>query len=608
MTGSELDRPHHDGSALYVSNPYPDLGDRVTLFVRVPHAAGVSRVLVRSTPDAEPHFEEARVDRRGDDGSWWRVDLEIRNPVTNYRFLLQGGPTPYRWLTADGVRPHDLPDRTDFRLVTFDPPPEWVADSVFYQIFPDRFASSGARRDLPSWAIPAGWDDPVLADRDEVLRQVYGGDLPGVEQHLGHLEALGVNAVYMTPFFPAGSSHRYDASSFDQVDPLLGGDGALISLIRALHGRGWRLVGDLTANHCGNTHPWFLRGLSERGSVESTFFFWKEDGGYESWFDVPSLPKLDHRSSELRRRLYEGPTSVAARWLRPPFELDGWRVDVANMAARYQDMDLNHELAMSMRRTMAEVKPEAYLLAEHGHDATEDLMGDGWHGTMSYAGFTRPVWCWLGSRGSHRDWDFLGVPVPLPRFGGGSASRTIDLFRASIPWRSWTHNLTLLGSHDTARWRSVAAGQEVALVGAGVLLTFPGVPCIFAGDEVGLEGVDSHRARRSMPWDRSRWDLETLDRYRALIRLRREHVALRRGGFRWVHRGDDALAYLRETSEERILVQASRASHTPLRLPASGLGLAGPATGLLAEDDLVPEAGGVTLPSDGPAFHAWTLG
>lgn len=594
--------PHHDGCELYVPDPRPDLGDTATVFVRVPHAAGVTRVVVRSVRDGEPHYEAARIDRADAVEAWWRAQVVVANPVTSYRFLLDG-PGGYRWLTAEGVVGHDVPDATDFRLVAFEPPPSWVTDAVFYQVFPDRFASSGRPRSWPSWAVPARWGDPVRLDGEARSTQLYGGDLVGIRERLDHIASLGVNAVYLNPFFPGRSNHRYDARSFEEVDPFLGGDEALAALAEALHARGIRLVGDLTLNHCGDGHPWFERACADPTSPEASFFVRGRDGRIVFWLGVPTLPKFDHRSDELRRRLYEGPGSAAARWLRPPFDLDGWRIDVANMAGRHADVDLNNRLATAVRATLRAVNPEAYLLAEHAHDASDDLRGDGWHGTMNYAGFTRPLWCWLVDPRRAPPPRFLGSPIPLPRLPGGAVASTIDAFRARVPWRSWTHSLTLLGSHDTARWRTVAG--ELAPVGVGILLTFPGVPCLLYGDEVGLEGADGEDARKPMPWDPARWDLRSLETYRRLIGLRRNHHALRHGGFRWAHVGHDVLAYLREEGEERLLVQASRAPHPPVALPAEPLGRRG--VHLLGGPDLEARGAQILLPADGPSFHVWRL-
>lgn len=614
-----MDLPHHDGSPAYVETQAATLGDAVGVRVRVPAGAGVSSVHVRSVRDGEPAFTEARREAEHEAETWWRAEVAAVNPDTRYRFLLDG-PGGYRWLTAAGVVGHEVTDATDFRLVTYPPPPAWAADAVCYQIFPDRFSSSGAVRQWPAWAEPATWAEPVARGGSRAMRQCYGGDLPGVTARLDHLTALGVDTVYLTPVFPAPSNHRYNASAFDHVDPLLGGDEALAELSAALHARGMRLLGDLTLNHSGDTHAWFQAAKADPDALEAGFYhFRRHPDAYRSWLDESMLPTFDHASAELRRRLYEGPDSVVAQWLRPPFSLDGWRVDVANMAGRDGDADHNAALATTMAATMRAVNPEALLIAEHSHDASADLSGSGWHGTMNYAGFTRPVWQWLiGGRAV----DFLGAPVPVPRLGGPAVAAAMDAFRAAVPWRVTLHNVNQLDSHDTARFRTVAGSTAGSVVGAALLLTFPGIPMIFAGDELGLEGIDNEAARAPMPWAATGtgvpgWDHAILEAYRDLIALRREHPALRHGGFRWVHVGADSMAYLRELAPwesgpgfaggERLLVHLARAGHGPIQLPATALG-ATAAIHLYAGPDLRATHATLTLPATtGPEAHIWRL-
>ena len=228
----------------------------------------------------------------------------------------------------------------------------------------------------------------------EVESQLYGGTLDGIAERLDHLTGLGATLLYLTPVFEARSNHRYDAVSFDRVDPLLGGDAALSRLLDAAHRVGLRVVGDLTTNHTGEHHDWFEAARADAGSAERGFYRFGDDDTYESWLGVASLAQArPHLERELARRLYDGPDSVVARWLREG--LDGWRVDVANMTGRLGADDLAHQVARAVRRTIADVRADGWLLAEHGHDASLDLDGTGWHGTMDYAGFTRPVWCWL---------------------------------------------------------------------------------------------------------------------------------------------------------------------------------------------------------------------
>ncbi len=592
-----LGLPHHDGSPLYVSTPAPDLGDTVTVFVRTP--ATVRTVQVRSTPDGEPHFTAAVVDRVDGAERWWRAEVEVRNPVTRYRFLLDES-----WLTAQGVSAHDVPDATDFRLVADDPPPSWAADAVVYEIFPDRFARSAAaaERRPPDWAIPCDWDTTEVIGRGpETPYQFYGGDLDGIAERLDHVAQLGANTVYLTPVFPARSNHRYDAAAFDRVDPLLGGDPALRRLADAVHRRGWRLLGDLTTNHCGDTHPWFTAAAADPAAAErDMFYFDPKTGDYEAWYGIRSLPKFNWGSTELRRRFLDGPDSVTARWLDG---FDGWRVDVANMTGRSGADDFTHEVAALLRRAAVAARPDAALVAEHFHDASGDLDRDGWQGTMNYAGFLRPVWSWLRSDDLDLT-NFLGVPRRVYRRAGRAAVDTMRAFAAHISWRAYLHSWTLLGSHDTARIRTVvgaAARQEVA---AGLLLTLPGVPMVFAGDEIGLTGTNGEDSRTPYPWRRpAEWDTATLARYRALIALRHRYAALRYGGLRFAHVADDVLVFLRETAGERLLIQARRSSGAPVRLPL-------PASDAVygGAPALVPDAAGtIVLPGDGPSFAVWRL-
>jgi alpha-glucosidase len=539
---------------------------------------------------------------------WWRAEVEVRNPDTRYRFLL-AGPWGQRWLNALGLFAHDVPDVHDFRLLAFDPPPAWALDAVVYEIFPDRFARSAAApaRPVPDWAIPCDWDTPVIGRGPETPYQFYGGDLDGIAERLDHLAELGVDTVYLTPIFPARSNHRYDAASFSHVDPLLGGDEALARLSAALHARGMRLLGDLTTNHCGESHPWFQTALAARGALErDLFYFAAGSDDYEAWCGVTSLPKLNWGSRELRRRFVEGADSVAARWLRAPYGLDGWRVDVANMTGRLGADAYTVEAAQLVRRAVATVRPDGLVVAEHNHDATADLDRDGWHGTMNYAGFLRPVWSWLRAGGLAMS-DFLGVPGDLPRRGGVEAVATMRSFAALMSWRSWVHSWTFLSTHDSARVRTIVGDGGRAEVALGLQMTLPGVPMVFAGDELGLDGCNGEDGRRPMPWHRAgAWDRARLGRYRDLIALRRKHETLRRGGLRWAHADADSVTFLRETEAETLLVHARRASGGAVVLPDLAPVAAENVYGG-ASVDVLPD-GSARLPSDGPTFQVWRIG
>ncbi|MBN9605371.1 MAG: hypothetical protein J0G30_02020 [Actinomycetales bacterium] len=602
------DRPHHDGSPLYLSDPAPTLGGQVRVRVRVPHAFGeVVSVRTRSNPDREPRFTSAQPVHDDGRAVWWEAELEVENPVHGYRFLLELADGATWWLTSAGLSHVETRDIDDFRLSTHTPPPAWGADSVMYQIFPDRFARSAAAdaRELPDWAEPAAWSDPVDQDRRHTAVQFYGGDLPGVVEHLDHLEALGVNLLYLTPVFPARSNHRYDALSFDHVDPLLGGDEALVALVEAAHARGMRVIGDLTSNHSGDGHEWFRASHRNPGAPESGFYLWLDEHQetYVSWLGVPSLPKFDWRAVELRRRFIDGPDSVVAKWLGAPFDLDGWRIDVANMTGRWRDEDLNEEVRRTIRRTMESVDADTLLLGESTNDAAADFPGDAWHGAMTYANFTRPLWNWLSVPGSPAGG---GLGMTLGRtadYSGRDFYAAHREFAAAFPWRSRLHTMNALDTHDTPRFRN-SAREGCVPVAVGLAMTMPGIPVVWAGDEFGLTGDDGEHSRTPLPWDRLEESAETIGLYRRLIGLRRDHPVLSRGGIRWLVAEDDAVAFVRESAEECLLVVASRAIallELGEELPDDAEVIAAEAGGL----SVAASEGRLALP--GPTFAVWRL-
>jgi alpha-glucosidase len=221
---------------------------------------------------------------------------------------------------------------------------------------------------------------------------------------------------------------------------------------------------------------------------------------------------------------------------------------------------------------------------------------------MNYSGFLRPVWSWL------REGEFEDVfyDAMAPVLAGPDAVDVMRTFRAGVPWPAVQHSWTLLCSHDTPRIATVIPSRERRLVGIGLQMTTPGVPMLFAGDELGLEGAWGEDGRRTMPWDRQEeWDETLLAEYRRLIALRRSSPALARGGIRYAFVGADAIGYLRESGDERLLCLASRADHPPVRLSLAELG----------SEEVEPLYGGepeqagdeLILPADGPAFHVWRL-
>ncbi|WP_395245312.1 glycoside hydrolase family 13 protein [Agromyces sp. MMS24-K17] len=607
-------QPHHDGSELYAPTRGVALGDRHLVRVRVPDEyAPVVSVAVRVVADAEPRFHPLAATTwfpEGDRGAtWWEGAFEIANPVAGYRFLLNHADGTSAWLTGDGLDRLEPVDARDFRVATYAPPPAWAGEQVMYQVFPDRFARSAAAddREHPEWARPAGWGDEVVSSGPDTPRQLFGGDLDGIAERLDHLERLGVTLLYLTPFFPARSNHRYDASSFDRVDPVLGGDAALIRLVEAAHARGIRVIGDLTTNHTGDGHEWFASALGDPDAAESDFYVWTDDAHteYVAWYGVPSLPKLDWNSRDLRRRFIEGPDSVVAKWLLPPYGLDGWRIDVANMTGRLGADDLNREVQRTVRRTMDEVAPGRVLYAESTNDAARDFDGEGWHAPMSYSAFTRPVWQWLRRPAPGAPHHF-GIPFAQePAYTAEDLVASYRRFTAPYPWAVRELAMNAIDTHDTPRFAE-RADDRAQLVAAGLSMALPGTPVVFAGDEFGLRGVNGEDARTPLPWDAAP---RLADEYGRLARFRRDSAAVQRGGLRWLHADDDALVFVRELADESVLVFATRAA-TEVRLPfgaVRGVERAGAAGVGFGDAALEMGGDGFAVTASGPAFAMWSL-
>lgn len=568
-------RPHHDGSVLYVLNQAPKLLDKVKIRVRIHSAIGdVQMVQVRFSESGEAFpTGPAKVVKTAGDWTWYEAVVVMHNPKMNYRFLITLADGRLLNYNAVGLFDLEQPDINDFRINTFSSAPKWGPSTIMYQIFPDRFARSehADKHKAPDWAIPAGWADEVIGQGPGTSEQFFGGDLWGVIDHLDHLKKLGVTMLYLTPIFPGRSNHRYDASSFAEVDPLLGGNKALQALIEAAHKKGFKIIGDLTSNHSGDAHEWFKASYKKPGAPESEFYYFTEGNTkYDSWFGVPSLPKFNWKSEELRNRFIQGKNSVVAKWLKAPFGFDGWRIDVANMTGRIRDEDMYAEVANIVRKTMVEVNPDTIMLGEYTGDAAYEVQGDGWQGAMTYANFTRPLWRWM--------FDLNAKDRYLQNMGyigrNESAAEFVEShtkFAAGFPWHVRVNNMNALNTHDTPRFKSYTqpGAQKVAV---GMQFTFPGIPVVWAGDEFGLDGFNGEKSRTPIPWNDERpSEKSMIEVYSQLAALRKKHSALVDGSLRFVYADKETLVFCRENKKENLLVVATRGKAKKIEIPTAGI-------------------------------------
>jgi alpha-glucosidase len=257
--------------------------------------------------------------------------------------------------------------------------------------------------------------------------------------------------------------------------------------------------------------------------------------------------------------MYSAKDSIVKQWLSPARGLAGWRIDVGNMTGRQGDDDLHDEVMHGIRTAMDDAGEDFWLVAENGDFVASDLDGYGWHGAMNYQGFLRPVWNWL-QLNSEIGGGFQGLPFQMPKFTGSQLVSSMQEFSSAIPWDSYISCMLLLDSHDTARMRTVVNGdRDRHLSGMALALTIPGVPSIYAGDEIGLEGSNGEAGRRTMDWNGQKdWDLDFLAEVKALVQIRRTHDALIHGGLRWLEIGDDYLLFARESKKQGLLILISR--------------------------------------------------
>ncbi|MFH0346036.1 glycoside hydrolase family 13 protein [Bacillus vallismortis] len=417
--------------------------------------------------------------------------------------------------------------------------PQWAKSTVWYQIFPERFANG--REDLsPENALPWGSKDPDVND-------FFGGDLQGIIDKLDYLEDLGVNGIYLTPIFSAPSNHKYDTLDYYSIDPHFGDPELFRTLVSQLHQRGMRMMLDAVFNHIGSASPQW-RDVVKNGA-QSRYKDWfhihsfpvKEDN-YDRFAFTPDMPKLNTANPEVQRYLLD----IALYWIRE-FDIDGWRLDVAN--------EVDHVFWKTFRQAVSAEKPDVYIVGEIWHSAEPWLRGDEFHAVMNYP-FTEPM---------------------IEYFADGTvpASRMAHRVNAHLMNGMKQVNevmFNVLDSHDTKRLLTRCRNDEKK---ARALLAFMfaqiGSPCIYYGTEIGLDGENDPLCRKCMVWEKEKQNQDMLRFMKRLIALRKqENTLLTEGHLEW-NLLDDQNHFIRfsRTLEEKTLIyffnQGDATRHVSLR-------------------------------------------
>jgi len=423
--------------------------------------------------------------------------------------------------------------------------PDWVKNAVFYQIFPDRFAKSTPPV-KGQWQASKyeGWD------ATPTYQGYKGGNLWGVIDKLDYLVDLGINAIYFTPIFQSASNHRYHTHDYYQVDPMLGGNVAFDALIKAAHEKEIKVVLDGVFNHASRGF-FFFSDILENGPNSPWLDWFKvhkwpvsaydgdKPANYDSWIGDRALPEFNHDNPQVREYIMQ----VAEYWLHQG--IDGWRLDVPN------EVD-TPGFWQEFRDRVKAVNPEAYIVGEIWGDASYWLDGTQFDGVMNYR-FTEATIAFAG--GENYDSEFCqGELKPYPPISGTEYAIRIDALLKLYDWEIQLTQLNLLDSHDTPRMiTTVGEDKAIFEISSVLLMTFPGAPSIFYGDEVGLPGGKDPDCRRVFP-EAEKWDVEILKAYKELIALRHKYSSLRTGSYKTLYADLNVYIFARILDDEEVIV------------------------------------------------------
>ena len=420
--------------------------------------------------------------------------------------------------------------------------PDWVKDAIFYQIFPDRFAKSDSL-EKPTHIEP--WDSPITR------YGFKGGDLVGVYEKLDYLQDLGVNALYFTPIFMSAVNHRYHTFNYYHVDPILGGNKAFFKLLEEAHRRDMRIILDGVFNHASRGFFQFNHIL-ENGE-KSPYLDWFRVYGYPMnayqgkpnyacWWNLPALPTFNTDNPQVRSFLFD----VAKHWIE--MGVDGWRLDVP--------FEIKDESFWRQFRTATKFpNKDAYLVGEIPSEAQEWLQGDMFDGVMNYQ-FTAACVGFFGKgrRDEYMISGMMGLPDVPELDAPGFAHRSKELLEI-YPKQNALAQLNLMDSHDMPRFLSMVNGDTRAFRLATLFqMTYPGAPCIYYGNEIGMEGGRDPDNRAPFPWDQSHWNHDLRNDFRKFIQIRRENRVLRTGEYVPVYAEGRHLAFMRHLEDKRMLV------------------------------------------------------
>ena len=618
-----------DGTEGYVYPPEPKESELVTFRFRTAKD-DVDRVGLVTSADTyvmEKECTQGEFD-------YYTFETRLGEEPFRYCFEVQSGTEKYYYGRCGISR--EILEYYNFVVVPGFSTPDWAKGAVMYQIFTDRFYNGDKSNDVETNEYyyigdysqrVTNWDKYPA---NMGVREFYGGDLQGVMDKLDYLQELGVEVVYFNPLFVSPSNHKYDIQDYDYIDPHYGkivDDGGevlpdgvtdnsqatkykkrttglknleasnelFIKLVEELHRRGMKVILDGVFNHCGSFNKWMDREriyegekdyepgayISADSPYRSYFRFFKEgpenwpyNGNYDGWWGHDTLPKLNYEDSV---KLENYILYIGRKWVSPPYNVDGWRLDVAADLGRSNEY--NHDFWKKFRTAVKDANPNALILAEHYGDPSDWLKGDEWDTVMNYDAFMEPVTWFLTGMEKHSDEAREELLGNIDNFIGSMAHHMSNMLTPSLQVA-----MNELSNHDHSRFltrtnhmvgRVEHLGPEAAneYVNKAVMreavvmqMTWVGAPTVYYGDEAGVCGFTDPDNRRTYPWGHE--DQELIAFHKEAIRIHKEHPALKNGSLKILGGEENILSYARFKGHDRIIVVINnRSERAEVKVP-----------------------------------------
>lgn len=619
----------HDGSSQFCK--YNEKSDTYTFILRT--TIGAVNQAFMAIDGYEMRMSHMDTKGRFD---YYAINLALGTKMIKYHFRTVG---QYRlYYNVFGASEH-FSEEWEFEFTPGFKTPDWAKGAVMYQIMVDRFNNGDKSNDVMTNEYAyigrgvskvENWMEPPAVDG---TRQFYGGDLQGVIDKLEYLEKLGVEVIYFNPIFVSPSNHKYDTQDYDYIDPHFGkivndngkllkdGDNnnehaqrykvrttdlanleasnkLFVELVEKAHAHGIKIIIDGVFNHCGSFNKWMDKEkfytknknyksgayISKDSPYNLYFKFledrWPDNNSFEGWWGFDTLPKLNYEGS---KELCDYIIEVGKKWVSPPYNVDGWRLDVAADLGHSQEF--NHEFWKKFRKAVKEANPEAIILAEHYGDANLWLQGDQWDTIMNYDGFMDPVTWFLTGVDKHSDNSNPGM-----RGDAGTFKLTMQYQMSRMQNQSLLVAMNELSNHDHSRFLTrtnrmvgrvgtagtAAASQDIdeAIFKQGVVMqmTLPGAPTLYYGDEAGVCGWTDPDNRRTYPWGHE--NFEILEFYRETIAIHRQHKVFKTGSYKPLVEQRDLLCYGRFDMDNAafVLINTSDTDKT-VSIPTWTLGV-----------------------------------